>query len=102
MSTDIGLEIDEDPAWDAEPNPELVRWQPTHRPERVLGYPATVSPGGALGAVALGSIVFGAVAVGAVAIGALAIGRLAIGRASIRRLEIDELVVGRISFADDS
>ena len=101
MSSDIGLEIDEDPAWDAEPNPELVHWQPAHRPERAVAYPATLSPGGALGAVALGSIVFGAVAVGALAIGALAIGRLAIGRATIRRLEIDELVVGSVWFRDD-
>ena len=101
MATDIGLEIDEDPAWDAEPNPELVHWQATHRPDRAEGMAATFSPGGALGAIALGSMVFGAVAVGALAVGALAIGRLAIGRASIRRLEIDEFVVGRLSFRDD-
>lgn len=93
--TDIGLEIDEDPAWDAEPNPELVRWQPTHRPDgRSPAFSA--SPGGAWGALALGSIVFGVVAVGALAVGALAIGRLAVGRASIRRLEIDELVIGEV------
>lgn len=97
--TDIGLEIDEDPAWDAEPNPEMVHWQPTHMPD-VRSAAFTASAGGAWGALALGSILFGAVAVGALAIGALAIGRLAVGRANIRRLEIDELVIGEVRRRD--
>jgi hypothetical protein len=101
MATDIELEIDDDPAWDAEPNPEMVHWQPPHRPDRIKGAAATLSAGGALGLVALGSIAFGAVAVGALAVGAVAIGRLAIGRASFRKLEIDELVIGRVRFKDD-
>lgn len=101
MSTDIGLQFDDDQAWDAEPNPELVRWQPTHHPDASRSSQLTLSPGGALGALALGSIVFGAVAIGALAVGALAVGRLAIGRATIRRLEIDELVVGSIRFRED-
>ncbi len=91
---------DEEAAWDVDPNPEIVHWQPTHRPDVVEGSVARVSPAGALGVVALGSLVAGALAVGAVAVGALAIGALAIGRARIRRLEIDELVVGRIRFKE--
>ncbi len=98
MST--SLDIDDDPAWDTEPNPDMVHWQPTHAPDGGAGRSLPVSAAGALGIVALGSVAVGAIAVGALAIGALAIGRLAIGRASFRRVEIDELVVGRIRFKD--
>ncbi len=102
MTAETDFDFDDsDEAWDAEPNPEMVHWQPSHSVDRIRGASATLSPAGALGAIALGSAVVGAVAVGAIAIGALAIGRLAVGRATIRRLEIDELVVGRVRFKDD-
>lgn len=92
--------VDDDPLWDAEPNPEMVRWQPTHKPDAVDAAPATLTPAGALGVIALGSAVVGALAVGAIAIGAVAIGALTIGRARVRRLEIDELIVGRVTFKE--
>ncbi len=97
VDTDIA---DDDPDWDIEPNPEMVHWQPTHRPDTVDGAPVILSPAGALGAIALGSALFGAMAVGAVAVGAVAIGALAIGRARIRKLEIDELIIGKVRFKD--
>lgn len=100
MTNDIELQIDDDPAWDADPNPELVHWQPTHSPDGTAASPVRLSPAGALGLVGLGSVVVGAVAVGALAIGAVAIGRLAVGQARFRRLEIDELVVGRLILKD--
>ncbi len=92
---------DDEPAWDSAPNPDLVHWQPTHRPHGSVlsdveqARPA-FSPAGALGLVMLGSAAMGAVAVGALAIGALAIGRLAVGDARFRRLQVDELVIGKI------
>ena len=92
--------LEDDAAWDADPNPEMVHWQPTHRPDAEPGSVASLSPAGALGVIALGSVLAGAAAVGALAIGALAIGALTIGRARVRRLEIDELVVGRIRFKE--
>ncbi len=98
MTNDIELQIDDDPAWDADPNPELVRWQPSHRPDVVQATGAKVSAAGALGLIALGSAAAGALAVGALAIGALAIGRLMVGNARFRRLEVDELVIGKVRF----
>ncbi len=98
MTRDIDLDIQDDPAWDADPNPEMVRWQPTHAPDGGKGLPLTLSPAGVLGVIALGSALVGAVAVGAVAIGALAIGQLAVSRARFRRLEVDELVIGKVRF----
>ena len=99
-STLGGEDLDDEAAWDADPNPEIVHWQPTHKPDVVEGSAASLSPAGALGLIAVGSAIAGAVAIGALAIGAMAIGTLAIGRARVRRLEIDELVVGRIRFKD--
>jgi hypothetical protein len=104
MTHDTGLGgevLDDEAAWDAEPNPEIVHWQPVHDPDRPDGSARHLSTAGALGLIALGSAVGGALALGAVAIGALAIGALAVGRARIHRLEIDELVVGRIRFKDE-
>ncbi len=92
-------DLDEE-AWDVDPNPEMVHWQPTHKPDVAEGAVATLSPVGALGLIAVGSVLAGAAAIGALAIGALAIGALTVGRARVRRLEIDELVVGRIRFKD--
>lgn len=98
MTNDIELEIDDDPAWDAEPNPELVRWQPSHKPDAVQTGGPRLSPATALGVIAIGSAIAGAVAVGALAIGALAIGQLAVGNARFRRLEVDDLVIGKVRF----
>jgi hypothetical protein len=98
MTNDIELQIDDDPAWDADPNPELVRWQPSHRPDLVQGAGARVSPATALGLIVMGSAAAGALAVGALAIGALAIGHLRVGNARFRRLEVDELVIGKVRF----
>lgn len=100
MAHEPAHDIDDDLDWEAEPNPEMVHWQPTHSPDGSGSRSLPVSPAGALGIVALGSVAVGAIAVGALAIGALAIGRLAVGRASFRRVEIDELVVGRVRFKD--
>jgi len=91
-------EPDDEADWDVDPNPEMVHWQPTHKPDAVQVSGARLAPAGALGVIALGSVLAGAFAVGALAIGALAIGALSIGRARVRRLEIDELVVGEIRF----
>ena len=93
-------DLDEEAAWDADPNPEIVHWQPTHKPDVAEGQAAGLSPAGALGLIAVGSALTGALAIGALAIGALAIGALVVGRARVRRLEIDELVIGRIRFKD--
>ena len=94
--------IDDDEAdWDAEPNPEMVNWQPTHHSLRAglddeLGGALKVAPAGALGLVVLGSAAMGAFAIGALAIGALAIGKLFVQDARFRRLEVDELVIGKV------
>lgn len=90
------IDADDEAAWDSDPNPEIVQWQPTHRPDTLVAHPVQLSPAGALGLVAVASTAFGALAVGALAIGVLAIGRLVIGHARIRRLEVDELVIGRV------
>ena len=92
---------DEDDAWDAEPNPEMVHWQPTHHGVRSglddeLGGALKAAPASALGLVALGSVAVGALAIGALAIGALAIGKLFVQDARFRRLEVDELVIGKV------
>jgi hypothetical protein len=100
MTPTSPAEIDEEPAWDIEPNPEIVHWQPVHGRDKERTRPPAVSTAGALGAIAVGSAVVGALAVGALAIGAVAIGALAVGRARVRRLEIDELIVGQVRFKD--
>ena len=100
MTHDVALDPDEDEAWDGDPNPEIVHWQPVHSPDGKVGAPSA-APARALGLMSVGSTAFGALAIGALAIGALAIGRLVIGHARIRKLEIDELVVGRVRFHDD-
>jgi hypothetical protein len=100
MTPESAFDPDDEAAWDADPNPEMVRWQPIHAPDGAPSTGSRLSPAGALGVIALGSTVVGAVAVGALAIGALAIGRLAVGHARFRRLEIDELVVGRLYLKD--
>jgi hypothetical protein len=60
MST--SLDVDDDPAWDVEPNPDIVHWQPTHAPD-----------GGAL------------------AIGRLAIGRASFRRVEIDELVVGRI-----------
>ena len=98
MTQGSTLENNDDPAWDIDPNPELIHWQPTHAPDGGAGSRSIASPPGALGLIGLGSAAMGAVAVGALAIGALAIGQLVVGRARFRRLEVDELVIGKVRF----
>ena len=100
MTHTSAADLDDEPAWDIEPNPEMVHWQPVHGRDGVRPSSTLLSTAGALGAIALGSAVVGALAVGALAVGAMAIGTLAVGRARVRRLEIDELIVGQVRFKD--
>lgn len=93
--------IDDEAEWDADPNPEMVRWQPAHHSVRTgpdidrTGL-IRADAASALGFVVLGSVAVGALAVGALAIGAVAIGKLFVHDAHFRRLQVDELVIGKV------